>query len=470
MSERTRLTKILLDIIDRVKHHGMSTKVCWSNFSDCKPVTFQDFENKIRRYGFPLRDGDLEIIWGNIGIRGSAMTYSDFVRFITMETIDPSISSAPAPKPSSSGFSKNMDDFDDFHGNSGEFREPAFERPKPNYTMDEPKSNLIVDILYQYKKQILNAILDLDPNYSGMISTNEFDSIIQRVAVVSPEELDSILISYDPTNSGIFNYFTLFSDLIDQKGPFEPPGISPPPRFSRIEEPPSRGGYDRAPRNEFQEAKTPRNNYGYDGMNSPPRNNFNSGSPRGSFDDPVSRNSGYSSPVKSNRYGRDIDEIVKQIAAKFENVYDSSAACYHKWRGYSKTIGPTELINGARKDLKIEITPQEADEIIQRFGGVLNLGNFTRMIGTGSDAVASERKMKKSFELTEEDKTLLHVARQAKGKDWEGIFDSCQSVEELVQGLRVSGIYVLLNDIRPCYQKYGKNGMIRKIQEFIDSL
>ena len=50
------------------------------------------------------------------------------------------------------------------------------------------------------------------------------------------------------------------------------------------------------------------------------------------------------------------------------------------------------------------------------------------------------------------------------------MFRASDSVERLVTGLRSINVYVLLNDLRPCWNKYGKDGIERMVDEFLGTL
>jgi hypothetical protein len=151
-------------------------------------------------------------------------------------------------------------------------------------------------------------------------------------------------------------------------------------------------------------------------------------------------------------------------------VFESSGSCFNKWRGYARSLGPQEFVVGAKRDFKIDMTVQEAQEIIDRFSGNLTLGTFLKMVGAGADAASAQVKAVNLAQLDDNEKTLLHIARQAKGKDWEGVFQIANTVEHIVPSLKKLSIYILGSDLRPCLTKYGKDGVVNKIQGFVAAL
>ena len=486
MSESSRLTQILLDVIDRVKHRGLSTKVLWTNFSNGSPVPRAEFDRKLSNYGLQLRPGDLDIIWANIGARGS-MNYSDFVRFINMDKIDANIYNDPPPRetpppPTRSVPAAMRDSFEpdpvydpppraaprDDYGMGRGYSDPL--PPRDDYPPSPSRSNeSLASILVRCKQQIANALMDRDPTVSGFISAYDFENIIQRISLVNSSDIARLIKSYDTENTGFFNYFTLLSDLCNQIGP-DPGMARAPPR--RYDPPPVDDYYQPSP-----PRARPADDYGMSSYGRPPADDYYGMSPPRArappADDYQPRN--VSRQVVDDYYPAAqsrADEIVKEIAAKMDTVYDSSQTCFTKWRGYSKELGPSEFVAGAKRDFQIDVTLAEADEIIRKYGGNMTLGNFMKMMGAGQEAVTQQRRQRQSTELDDNQKTILHIARQVstKKEDWRGVFRASDSVERLVTGLRSINVYVLLNDLRPAWNKYGKDGIERMVDEFLGTL
>jgi hypothetical protein len=373
------------------------------NFSNGSPISRSDFDRLLGGYGLPFRAGDLDIIWANIAVKGDAMNYSDFVRFINMDKIDASLG-RPAAAPSLPPSPPSFDPF------TLEDEPPA---PPPR-----ARGQSITDVLQAHRQEVVTGLLDLDPRVTGFISGDEFEYIVQRIALVNSADIGGMVARYDRSGSGSFNYFTLLSDLCNQaaapegQSPRRPPDLPPQP----------------APPPLVQAAR-----------------------PRAAT---ASR----------------ADEIIATIATRMTDVFESSSTCYNKWRGQARVIGADEFVTGAKRDFKVDVTIQEAQEIIDRFSGCLTLGNFMKMVGAGTDTARAQRKALDASRMDPEEQTLLHIARQTKGKQWERVFDSGETAEQIVQGLKKMSIYVAGTDLRPALQKYGKAGIVEKIQGFIASL
>jgi hypothetical protein len=72
--------------------------------------------------------------------------------------------------------------------------------------------------------------------------------------------------------------------------------------------------------------------------------------------------------------------------------------------------------------------------------------------------------------LDRDDKTLMHIARQAKGKPWAEIIRRGDNPEIIVQRLRRVAIYVLPEDFRPAFTAKGRDAVIARIQQFVDAM
>jgi hypothetical protein len=170
MSESDRLTGVVLAIIGRLRRQGSSTKVLWIAFSGGNSLSRSEFDRNISQFGLPLRPGDLDIIWANIGIKGSVMSYSDFVRFITLNSIDASILGQPV----------RMENV-----------------PQENTILAKTQTVSLLDILLSHKSAIVSAMLSLGPTCSGYISTSDLESILRRFAAVGPDEVQPLTAPYD---------------------------------------------------------------------------------------------------------------------------------------------------------------------------------------------------------------------------------------------------------------------------------
>jgi hypothetical protein len=362
------------------------------------------------------------------------MTYSDFVKFITMEQLD--LNMKEIPEPAQPAPAKLVEE---------PVARPVLTQPV-SVIPNQPES--LSKVLATYKLHICNALLATDPTVTGFCSSWEFESIIQRLSSVNSAEVRLFLGIYDPLGTGRFNYFSLLADICNQVAKEEKARaqlsyesfinrpLDPLPGQESLFLPPAPAPAapipaHPAPTRPFAQTHQP-----------------------------------HTIPVVPSR----ADEFVQKISLKMEQVFGSSQSCYQKWRGYSGSLGAQQLMAGANRDFGLDMTVEEAQEIVDRYGsGTLTPGTFQKMLGAGADADAAQRKRQQSYELDDNEKCMMHIARQGKGKRWRDCFD-VETPEHIVQGLKKNAVYVLLTDFRPCFLKYGKEGMIEKIQEFMDAL
>jgi hypothetical protein len=437
MSESVRLTDLLRAIIGRLKHRNVSTKVQWMNFSNGIPITRETFEQLITTYGLSIQPGDLDIIWESIGMKGDVMGYADFVRFISLDRINNSIISTRHLPPLSQ--SPNIDSVPTYQNDIDSSKTSQLGR----------RCRSLSEILTNHIREIGNGLLSLDREFTGFVSINDFELILQVIDNINESEIKHLIARYDTRNTGIFNYFMLLADICNRRTTISL-GMN---QFSQ------QIGFDEHVRQPSIETIRRHSEVGIDFT----KNDLMIGRPHASAPAPVLGVGTFMKrPSRTN-------EIVQTIATRMTDVFESSAKCFNKWRGQAPSIGPYEFMTGAKRDFKIEVTIDEAQEIINQFG-ILTLGGFLKMIGAGSDAVSNQQKTNQSRELDDNEKTLQHFARQAKGKNWEPIFQSGLQIEQIVPSLKRMSIYVLGPDLMSCFTKYGKDGMIQKIHDFIATL
>jgi lambda repressor-like predicted transcriptional regulator len=299
MSESFRLTRIALDIISRLRRQGSSMNAVWMRFSRGNELSRSDFEAQISKFGLPLRPGDLDIIWANVGIKGTSMTYSDFVHFITLDSIDVSILGQPTRA--------------------------------DNVHLVKPQTTSLFDVLMSHRPEIVSTMLNFDATCTGFISTSDLESILRRFTIVGFGEVQHLIAPYNTQNNGHFNYFKLLSDLTTN--------------------------------------------------------------------------------------------------AQSKITHDS-----------------------AGRDLKTET--------------ITRCPNNQRTVSAATDVA----KAKVWAELTDEEKTLLHIARQAKGKGWRRVFETARDIDVLAPALRNLSIYVLNPDLKSCIAKYGKESVVEMIEDFVTIL
>jgi hypothetical protein len=371
-------------------------------------VTRNQFEKILSEYGLSFRSGDIDVIWAAIGIKTGTMNYPDFIRLISLDSIDPAAVIAQ-------GLVAPRDRVNENESNQIFQNEPV----------KRVQSCGLMPLLSRHFRQITNDLAGLDRQLTGFVSTYDFELMVQAIDLVDSDDIARFVSSYDQRNTGSFNYFTMLSDLCNQRA--------------------NGCGEEVAP-----VAQRPRQSYG---------------------SVPEKAQVFLAEPVVMPSVSG-ADEILRTIATRMTEVFDSSSRCFNKWRGHGTCVGAQEFSVGAARDFKLTVSPAEAREIISRFSanGALSLGTFLRMVGAGSDSASAQTKAKSSADMGEDEKTLLHLARQARGKDWESVFERVRDPDQIVPGLRKMSIYILAPELKACFTKFGKDGVIDRIHRFIATL
>jgi hypothetical protein len=419
MSEAVRLRELLLDVVARVKRRGASTKVNWMNFSNGRPVSRSQFEKMLSTYGLPFRPDDIDIIWANIGAKGGSMNYPDFVRFLSLDGIDSSIVKS--------------------HGvvQSTQQRYLQSEHEVNPTTIVGTKSSVsslsLPHLISKHFPQIVNDLLTIDRQLTGFISVSDFELMIQAIDLVNSNEIQCFVSSYDPRNCGTFNYFNMLGDMCNQR--------TNSTNRTQLETM-NRQSYVQQPRQQ-------------------------------SFVEHTSIPDQFLQPKEQvpQRSGCSVNEIIQTIATRMTTNFDSSARCFNKWRGHASSIDAQQFADCANRDFKINMTVDDARDVIRRFSttGTFTLGTFLKMIGAGADSASRQMETIITKELDEEEKTLQHLARQARGKDWETIFERISDVDQIGPALKKIETYVLSPELKACSVKYGKDGVVDRIHNFIAS-
>lgn len=438
MGKDERLTKALTYIISRVKRKGVSMKVAWSSFTKCKPLTFADFEEKINGYQQSLSHEDILTIWANIKVKGDAMGYSDFSRFVMLDEVE-------SLKGEEKVETTKNDDSNRNQSCKNEVTEQCVDNKNEPVCEGKRVAKRIplVNIILSNRKAIFNSILQFDRELTGIISFDEFQSIIRNIDNVNHNEIMSLVLNYCPMNSVYFNYFAMFADMVDKRGPFmclnnwqrnnQVMGFNfgneiNCSRFQNYQNNSSYFGYRGMNENYYPNYEEQRNFYRNETndsrfQNYPNNNNcfenlgmnenyypnskepqfINKIEPIDEIDKEQEQEATKSTNLQNNNLSaptikpqdeissNELDEILLKIAEKMENLSKSSSSYYNTWRRNSATIMPDDLVHGVKKDLNIDISIQQSEKIIERFSGTLDKCNFIKMVSYSSKLLKEKR-------------------------------------------------------------------------------
>lgn len=437
MTEKQRLQHLMIDVQDRIKRMGTNTKIRWVNFHENQPVSRDEFFQIVSKWNLTDSISDLECIWESIAPNNDRMSYPDFMRFMTMDNV-----SVTCPS----------------NSQMGQAPPPAYQSPDPAYNQpmqqlyqapnQQPQTEKLSKTLLDNKSQIAQMLISHDPNCDGYVPSTTFKSIVVSIRPnVNQGDFAQIIDTYSLADSGYINYFLMLGDLVAQLPP--PTSYDAKPQFRRAPQPTFPEEPVAQPQRRVRQEPG-----GPDLLN---------------FDPPMQQQpqQRFVQPSQDNR-GGNLQALMANLSKRIGEQFDSGTGCFQRWRGYSERIGVQELMNGARKDIGIDLSADEAQSIINSLGGPLNLGSFMKLLNIGSGE-AQSLPPERLEDMSEDDKIIHHIARQAHGKQWDVAFNSSDGPEELVKMLKQVGVFVLITDLRPLYNKIGKEQLFRRISDVLRS-
>jgi hypothetical protein len=132
-----------------------------------------------------------------------------------------------------------------------------------------------------------------------------------------------------------------------------------------------------------------------------------------------------------------------------------------------------DFARNANQVCKMDMTPEEAQALIQMMGGALTLGKFVQLLGSGNVELVAQQAVKDAADDDPNDKWLLHCARQiashpGKSEKWELILNNCPNIEMgLAQLKRACDVVVDPNEFRPVWRTLGKDEVCARIRRFV---
>jgi hypothetical protein len=412
-TEEVRLRQLMSQLMPRIRHRGSTVKADWLDFSHGQTVTKAQFDRILRQYDVPWRQGDFDILWGNIGVPGSAMGYSEFARFCSLQDLDPSLAGragvAAAP------------------------REAAEDAPLP-----------LAALLVHGRRQLVAALLEGDPEVDGFAAAADVAAAIAALGACSEQEVARLIGNYDPLGTGTLNYFSLMADICHQaSGAVQ----SAPARHNgRLGTALPRGGARPPP--------------------SAPATVTFADDEDDEDDSPPSQKVGNQERLQG---------LIKTLSREVTRAYDSAQVAWQRWRGGSQTLMADDFARNANQACKMDMTAEEAQALIQMMGGTLTLGKFVQLLGSASIESVQSQAVKDAADEDPNDKWLLHCARQiashpGKSEKWEYILTHCPNIEMgLAQLKRVCDVIVDPNEFRPVWRALGAEEVIARIGRFVET-
>lgn len=443
-------------------------------------MTPQQFSIRLQGYGINMNPQDVATLWRATGITSDCMQFNDFIRFLQAESIN-----VPSSSPSN---------------------------VSPDILLDTLRSN---------KRALLMKFIEADPRTSGRISHRAFSDICSWFgSAENQSDTRQIISRYDPMGKGVFNYFNLMSDLVEddhsapinsysyqsnQGYPTSPTQAPASPRFSP-KAPPIDVSYSHSPERNLNYDNNSYN-FGLSNQNSSPKSpnktptssggrnrldpaifgtssqqqHVNSGTSsggRGRLDPAIfgqrspTSDSVPEQPVQhaddfvnaEHVSGLTPNQYVELISKQVSRVSRGSKQCYSRWRGNLDLLDATAIRDGLAKDANIVLPYRDLELIVNHYGGPMNLSSFVRMLSDGSQYAEQNKTIDGVRKATEDEASIIQIADQVIGTKWEEYVLRSSSAEEVARGFAQLGIEADSNVIRRLMAKLGSNGFVDAIK------
>jgi hypothetical protein len=348
----------------------------------------------------------------------------------------------------------------------------------------------------QNRRAVLMKFIEADPTTTGEISHRAFADVCSWFSD-RPGDVRGVVARYDPANSGRFNYFVFMADLCDGQ-PRPPPPDLPraPPKAPPIDtsfdarpdldasdiRSPRSGGRTRLDPAPFGESAAVRPASGSGGRgaldpaifgDSVRRRSSGEGSGgRGHLDPAIfgARRPTEDLPEQPRMSADDVagaeavdgltpNQLMSMISRQVARISRGSKQVYNKWRG------PRDLLDAeSLRDANIRVPLRDLQVITTQYGGPMSLSAFVRMLGDGAKFADQSASIDALQRATEDEATLIKIADQVVGNDWQDVILRSRTAEDVVRGLSRYGIRVTESEIWTLMSKLGKTGLVDAIR------
>jgi hypothetical protein len=162
--------------------------------------------------------------------------------------------------------------------------------------------------------------------------------------------------------------------------------------------------------------------------------------------------------------GLTTNQLIALISKQVSRISRGSKQVYNKWRGARDFLDAENLRDGLARDANIRVPLRDLHVIVTQYGGPMNMSAFVRMLGDGvkfADQAASIDGLQRA---TEDEATLIKIADQVIGNDWQEVILRSRTAEDVVRGLARYGIRLTESEIWALMSKLGKTGLVDAIR------
>ena len=163
-------------------------------------------------------------------------------------------------------------------------------------------------------------------------------------------------------------------------------------------------------------------------------------------------------------------QLVELISKQVGKYFRGGKQCFSKWRGKDDYLTANDIRNGLAKDANILVPLRDLNIIVDQYGGPLSLSSFVRLLSDGSSYAERHSSMRGMRQTTEDESSLIRIADQVEGNEWEDVVMKARNAEEMSRGFRQIGMRVSEDDIRTLMSKLGRGGLVNAIKARLSSI
>lgn len=163
-------------------------------------------------------------------------------------------------------------------------------------------------------------------------------------------------------------------------------------------------------------------------------------------------------------FGLPLPQLIEVVSKHVARSFKSSKAAFGKWRGKNDFLNAQDLRNGLARDCDILITREDANSIVQQYGGPMNMSSFVRFLSDGSKYEEQHKSLQGLKQATGEEAVWRRVANSVKGYDWESIVMKARNADELIYEFRRRGVNIESSDLYYITSKYGRSNFINAVR------
>jgi hypothetical protein len=495
MSDADRLRRLLLDIQQNLNRLGNTNRARWTFFSPDIELTHQQFASRLSSCcRMTITPQDTATLWRATGITGDRMQFGDFVRFLQTE--------AMSVRPSSSSDISSVSLLDTMRQNRRAVLMKFIEADPT--TTGQISHRAFADLCSWFSSSespddVRGFIARYDPANSGRFSYFVFMAdLCDGQARPPPADVPRPTPKVAPIDTS-FDTRPSRLDLSD---------IRPPPRLDvtrpdlfdakspRIDAAEVRstrgpgsgsGGRTRLDPVIFGEPATVRPASGSGGRGnldpaifgeSVRRRASGEGSGgRGQLDPAIfgARRTTDDLPEQPKLSADDIpgaervdgltpNQLISLISRQVSQVSRGSKQVYNKWRGAGDFLDAASLRDGLARDANICVPLRDLQVIVTQYGGPMSMSTFVRMLGDGAKFAEQSASIGGVQRATEDEATLIKIADQVIGSDWQEAILRSRTAEDVVRGFARQEVHVTEPEIWALMSKLGKTGLIDAIR------